>query len=700
MNPTIAVNNWAYNLHIQRRFGAECISGIAAHLKETLRFMNCLKRIAINRAPACISICAAAGLGLLPRLSYAQTPLSSRLLIQTPAPVTPPTTTPPGTPPTGTAPTTSPQIAVGPKITGFIVRGNKTLNQTFIIDASGAKIGDIFTSDLQYKMVQNLTRTGLFRAGYTNSTIPVQVQSEEPNPPNGTCTVVITVEENPTVKNITITGSGPIKPDVIMKYLANIKPGTVFNAANFAQDDQNIQALYNQEGYLAAISQDLTITSDGVLEVPLIVARVASLKIVGLHKTHKYVVTREMQTKVGGYFNQKFLRDDQRALLDLGIFKSVIPSAYQMGPGQIGITLTIEERRTGSITGGLGYSATGGIVGYAEALDSNFRGTDEKLSLRASTGGIANRGSVELGFTEPYLDSHHTSLSVQLYDRTEYRFSNSLSNFNSSASTYGGSYYYNEQRAGGTITLGRPYGRHVNASVFLRAENVTTDLLNLPLQDLQIIQDGPIYAVGGALRHDTRDYYLNPASGGYQELALELGHANLKAPINIPGISVPGTYGSATFLKLSLEAREYYSLSGRRPVNDPTKDETILALRAVLGGSTGTLPFAEQFFVGGGDTLRGYRDSRFWGKYEFLSSIELRQPLAPKFTGVLFTDIGDAWGGPYSSVNINRFQQSGFHLHVAVGVGVLVVTPIGALRLDYGVGDEGGRADFSIGQAF
>ncbi len=665
--------------------------------------MNCLKNIVIKRAPVCFSMCTLAGIGLIPSISSAQIPVSSRMLIQTPAPVAP-STTPPATTPSTAAPsadsgTPAAQLAGGAKITGFIVRGNKTLNQTFIIDASGAKIGDIFTSDLQFKMVQNLTRTGLFRAGYANS-VPVQVQSEEPNPPNGTCTVVITVEENPTVKNITITGSGPIKPDVIMKYLANIKPGTVFNAANFAQDDLNIQALYNQEGYLAAISQDLTITNEGVLEVPLIVARVASLKIVGLHKTHKYVVTREMQTKVGGYFNQKFLRDDQRALLDLGIFKSVIPSAYQMGPGQIGITLTIEERRTGSITGGLGYSATGGIVGYAEALDSNFRGTDEKLSLRASTGGIANRGSVELGFTEPYLDSHHTSLSVQLYDRTEYRFSNSLSNFNSSASTYGGSYYYNEQRAGGTITLGRPYGRHVNASVFLRAENVTTDLLNLPLQDLQIIQDGPIYAVGGALRHDTRDYYLNPASGGYQELALELGHANLKAPINIPGISVPGTYGSANFLKLSLEAREYYSLSGRRPVNDPTKDETILALRAVIGGSTGTLPFAEQFFVGGGDTLRGYRDSRFWGKYEFLSSIELRQPLAPKFTGVLFTDIGDAWGGPYSSVNINRFQQSGFHLHVAVGLGVLVVTPIGALRLDYGVGDEGGRADFSIGQAF
>lgn len=39
-------------------------------------------------------------------------------------------------------------------------------------------------------------------------------------------------------------------------------------------------------------------------------------------------------------------------------------------------------------------------------------------------------------------------------------------------------------------------------------------------------------------------------------------------------------------------------------------------------------------------------------------------------------------------------------MHVAVGVGALVRTPLGDLRIDYGIGDQGGRADFSIGQAF
>ena len=79
-----------------------------------------------------------------------------------------------------------------------------------------------------------------------------------------------------------------------------------------------------------------------------------------------------------------------------------------------------------------------------------------------------------------------------------------------------------------------------------------------------------------------------------------------------------------------------------------------------FGASTGTLPFFEQFFVGGAETLRGYREDRFWGQYNLLGSIELRQPLARRLKGVLFLDAGDAWGGRYNKVNIEGFEQAGF----------------------------------------
>jgi len=69
--------------------------------------------------------------------------------------------------------------------------------------------------------------------------------------------------------------------------------------------------------------------------------------------------------------------------------------------------------------------------------------------------------------------------------------------------------------------------------------------------------------------------------------------------------------------------------------------------------------------------------------------------------GVLFAAIGDAWGAAgVNKENIAGFEQhSGFSPHVGFGIGIRVKTPVGPVRLDYGIG-ETSRTHFSIGQAF
>lgn len=604
----------------------------------------------------------------------------------------------PGTPPVLPAP--SPEEPNAPKITDFVVIGNKTLSKTYIVDRSGAKIGDRFTPELQARMVANLYSSGQFGENLPNPQADaVKVYSEEPNPPNGTCKVVIEVDENPTIKNITLTGTGPIKPEQILP-LIHYVPGSVFSTTQFRRDLNDIFDLYSRKGYIADIGQDVFVDQNGVLHVPFVVTRVSEIKIVGLHKTRRYVVTREMQTKVGDYLNTNSLLQDRVRLLNLDLFDDVVPSTFDTGPGQVGVTISVVEKRTGSVNAGIGYSDRSQLIGFAQLVESNFRGTGEAVSLRAETGGVAGTTSVELGFNEPYLDRQHTSLNVQLYNKTVYRFANSFSSPIPNVGLLGTQRTYYEQRLGTTVTVSRPLARTVRAALSGRVENVSTNPLDLPVQDIAIIQNGPIQALSASLLHDTRDLELDPASGGFQSVSLEVGHANLKPPSNVVGVPLSSVFGSVAYLKTYLEAREYYSLTGPRPKNNPTKDETVFAVRAILAQAQGTLPFFEQFFLGGGDNLRGYRDDRFWGKYMVLGSMELRQPLAPKFKGVLFLDMGDAWGGPYSNVLINGFHQGGFRLHMGVGVGIRVVTPIGPLRLDYGIGDEGGRAHFSVGPTF
>ena len=81
-----------------------------------------------------------------------------------------------------------------------------------------------------------------------------------------------------------------------------------------------------------------------------------------------------------------------------------------------------------------------------------------------------------------------------------------------------------------------------------------------------------------------------------------------------------------------------------------------------------------------------------------MGTVEYRFPIVNKVQGALFVDAGDAWGGtsygPWDEI------EDDLTIHTSVGVGMQLQTPIGALRLDYGWGEDGGRLHFTVGGAF
>ncbi len=585
----------------------------------------------------------------------------------------------------------------------FIITGNKTFSKDAIIVLSRHKVGDPCTDQILQEIKAALSQTGYFGTQHNldNPEDWVRVQAEDENPPTGKCKIVIRVDENDPIKDFSITGSGPVKIEDVQN-LVHAKKGGVYNYIQFQRDAEDIMRLYNSKGFVATLGEGAGMDDKGVLTVPITVVRVAEIRLLKNKKTQRKVILRELETKIGGFYNRDTWQKDRIRLLNLDLFEEVIPGEEIIAPGEIRLTFNLPEKRTGSISVGAGYSSRQQLVGRAEISETNFRGRGEAVNLLWETGSVTGKSSIELGFTEPYLDRHHTSLSVQLYDKTIYRFANSLTN---SVVTGGGTSStdtrYNEQRIGATVGIGRPIGGSVRGSISLRGENVRTDPLNLSGINASIIQDGPIYSIGGNLLHDSRDLILDPVKGGYQTFNLMIGHADLKPPRSLSGQVVGGgVYGSHAFAKSSLEARQFFNLQKPRRRDKPDEERTSLALRGLLGASNGTLPFFEQYFVGGAETLRGYREDRYWGKYLMLGSVELRQPLARGLKGVLFSDIGDAWGGAYQGVNIQGFNQGGFRPHASLGLGIRVRTPLGPIRLDYGYGDEGGRTHFSIGNVF
>ena len=578
-----------------------------------------------------------------------------------------------------------------PKIVDIIVIGNKTLNRSTIVAQSGLEVGQSVTQDLLDTAKRRLLALGNFGAG--------------PDPENGvrvkaevtgdTAKIVIEVIENDVVKGFVVTGSGPIKPDEIV---AKLKPmeGQILNLPTLQRKVSEIRTMYEDRGYQGFVSEDLAI-KDGILHVPITVGKISELKLTGLRKTKGFVVTREMKQKQGDYYNLPQLKRDLTRVLNTDLFENVEPSFTFPRPGEVGLNLNLQEKRTGTVELAIGYGSRG-LIGRAGIGETNFMGRGQQANILWETGGLANRNSFEVHFTEPWLDRRHTSLSVSLFDKAVYRFTQRIGSFDPDQQGSNSDYYY-ETHKGGQITVSRPFSETYRGFVGLRHDNVSVPELNLGDVDRRILQNGALSGINFRLTHNTRDFDLEPALGGFETYTLDLGRADLE-PVGEPQKGEdPGVFGVLNYTRYGVDARRYFSPQGRR-VN-PKDRRTVIALRLMSGSSTGTLPFSEQWFMGGAESLRGYQEDRFWGTNMLLFSGEYRHPLAQSLTGVFFTDIGDAWGGPYKDVNLLGFEQHAqFKPSLGIGLGLRVITPIGPIRIDQGFGKEGARTHFSIGHVF
>ena len=116
----------------------------------------------------------------------------------------------------------------------------------------------------------------------------------------------------------------------------------------------------------------------------------------------------------------------------------------------------------------------------------------------------------------------------------------------------------------------------------------------------------------------------------------------------------------------------------------------------------GELPPYEAFPLGGGNSVRGYEEGAVGsGRSFLLGTAEYRFPLFSEFlSGALFmdygTDLGSGDSVPGNPAGIRGKPGSGF----GYGAGVRVRTPLGALRLDYGLSEEGSRFHFGFGERF
>ena len=569
-------------------------------------------------------------------------------------------------------------IAQERQITDIKIVGNERVTNEAIMAAIALKPGAPFSEEAVQEAKQAIESMGYFQPGVSVGTESV----------DSGVRVVFSVVENPVVKEIKITGNTVVPTDKLLS-LMRTSVGSVLNTNTFLrQDVREIESYYDELGYSAYVTEEVGIDPQtGVLNVPVTEIRIEELRITGNKKTKDYVVLREMEQKPGDVYNSKTLYRDLLRIYDLQIFEMEGALPFQTDPGsdfgKVIVTIPVKEKKTGELSIGLGYSSRQRLVGQAKLSENNFRGRAQVANVSWSQSG--SRGSsYEVGFFEPWLDKKHTSLGVNLYNKLIFRFTSSV--FGTSGNVVDD---YDERRKGGSLTLSRPFGRTNRGFLTLRTESVATTVEDSVAALSIINQDAAVTSGTTRFTNDTRDSQLDPFVGTYNSYALEVGKADFE---NM----------NHAFTKYSIDLRRYFSKGGPRRELDEKRRR--LAVRLMAGSLSGNVPFFEQYFLGGAETLRGFREDRFWGRNMFLASAEYRFPLAQNLTGVAFVDYGDAWDSADKFININLgdnlVQHKDFSPSAGYGIGIRVQTPIGPLRLDYGFGTEGSRAHFSIGHVF
>ncbi len=196
----------------------------------------------------------------------------------------------------------------------------------------------------------------------------------------------------------------------------------------------------------------------------------------------------------------------------------------------------------------------------------------------------------------------------------------------------------------------------------------------------------------GGFIYDTRNLETDPTNGIFAELLNEVSLQALGSQYN--------------FNKIFFHANIYKSIWPKK------LKRFVFAGRVGLGYTAGNAPFYEyqdQWSsegsiegLGGGATIRGYKQGRFLGRVMQFNNIELRYKFAQckvlkqhlAFSGVPFFDVGAVWNDFNTVSGFGNYRYSeGLGLRIAWNVNTI-------LRFDYAVSKEDKQFFFQLGHCF
>ncbi len=562
----------------------------------------------------------------------------------------------------------SPSMAAEPLVSAVNVEGNEHVVADHILSVIRTKVGEPLNREQLQNDVEAIYNLGFF------SFVDINLSSVAQG-----AAVTFMVTENPVVQSITFSGNNIYTDEELLKVVFTV-PGNVFNRVFFRHDLDRIQEKYQKDGYVMVKIADVQV-AEGKVEVKIIEPRVGNIIIQGNKRTKTYVIEREIKLKKGDPFNATILRHSINKLQSKGFFEDVnVGFEPSENPEETDIILTVSEQKTGKVGLSVSHGTESGWSGGLTYTDTNWKGLGRIGEVGFETG---DNEQYWISYTEPYMDSKYYAWKVgfskrKWEDRFYYRKGVKLLRYDDDVKNI-------------YIGAGRKFGRDEKYSWFLTLDWKDVDAFNFREQAYPGVEDeltkGKIFALVGSVSRNNTDPYLSYSKGDIIDLNVE--HA------------LEALGGEYSYTKYWLQGRWYLPLKGLGDFFDSRLGDednpAIFAARLRVGFSSGEVPTASLYSLGGSSTLRGYDGGEYEGTEMLLANFELRVPIEKAFGLVLFYDAGNAWKSPFDT-NGGSFSLS--DLHDAWGIGVRVKTPLGNFRLDHATGERESRTHFGFGEMF
>lgn len=491
-----------------------------------------------------------------------------------------------------------------------------------------------------------------------------------------------------------------------------LQPGTVFSPGRLQKDVKAIANLYSTKGYIdVQIKPELIPnTATGTIDIIYHIEEgkpsyVERIEIRGNTRTKDKVIRRELAIQPGELFDMTRVIISTNRLYGLDYFSRVeaVPEPTEI-PDRKNLVISVEEKTTGDIRFGAGFSSVDDLVGFIELTQGNadifkpplFLGTGagQKLRLVAQLGTV--RKDFIFTFIEPWFLDRKLAFGTDLYYR-DLRYYSDLydverlgARFSFTKALWSENWqttlsYTIEDTA--LLRMPHPYLREING---------VTELYDPVPPAIRRDQGHTLVSkIGWQITYDSRNSPLLPNKGQRTSLGVELAGG----PFG----------GDASFYKLELNSSRYFrglfqghiiEIIGRIGTVDTYDDSD-------------HVPLFERYFLGGLNSLRGYkyrsigpydieRDEPIGGQTFWFASIEYSIPIIERIRLAVFYDIGNVYPDAFS------FDTAGPEYKVYNdnwGIGIRLHIPgLGPLRLDYAIPithdpfvSGNGRFQFSAG---